>query len=246
MTVDTRFEGLYRQIELVQGPGDRRKGQLCLMSLAAFLAGESHSDDPATASAVIRRFAIPINDEMPPELRRRLKPFAPLIVGTRDGHDGERAALLIAVMRTELLPRVRREFCDTVSVVPLATSRARYRISLEVYQPIISLLSEVGTPTSVREYAQIAGAAARLICLCCRVAPIPDQRAWYWAKAIDLLDRLCTIGNQEPRPAIPDWQVSAMNALLQERGRQVTPWAGYRKLVDTWISARHLLPMLVR
>ncbi len=246
MTVDTKFESIYRQIELVRGAGDRRKGRLCLMSFAAFLAGESHSDNPATASAVIRRFAMPINDEMPAELRQRLKPFAPLIVGTRDGHDGERASLLIAVMRTELLPRIRTEFCNTVSDMPLATSRARNRIWPEVYQQVTSLLSKVGTPADARECDQIAGMAARLICLSGRVAPLPDQRAWYWAKAADLIDRLCTIGNEELRPAIPEDQVSAISAYLQARYRQMTPRAGYRKLADTWTYARHLLPVLVR
>ncbi len=246
MTVDIRFEGLYRQIELVRGAGDRGKGRLCLMSLAAFLAGESHSDNPATASAVIRRFAMPINDEMPAELRQRLKPFAPLIVGTRDGHDGERASLLIAVMRTELLPRIRTEFCNTVSDMPFATSRVRNRIRPEVYQQVTALLSKVGVPTDARECDQIAGAAARLICLCARAAPLPEQRAWYWAKAVELLDRLCTIGDEELRPAIPEEQVSALNAYLQERHRHIAPRAGYRTLADTWTYARHLLPVLVR
>jgi hypothetical protein len=216
------------------------------MSLAAFLAGESHSDNPATASAVIRRFAMQINDEMPPELRQRLKPFAPLIVGTRDGHDGERADLLIASMRTELLPRVRTEFCNAVSVAPLATSRARNRIWPEVYQQVTSLLSKAGTLRDARECDQIAAMAARLICLCGRLAPLPDQRAWYWAKAVDLLDRLCTIGNEDPRPAIPEWQVSAMNAFLQERHHHATPRVACRKLASTWTYARHLLPVLAR
>jgi hypothetical protein len=246
MIVDTRFEGLYGQIQLVRGAGDRRKGQLCLMSLAAFLAGESHSDSPATASAVIRRFAMPINDEMPAELRQQLKPFAPLIVGTRDGHDRERADLLIAVMRTELLPRISSEFCGTTSAVPLVTARAKKRIWPEVYQQVTSLLSKVGTPADARECDQIAAAAARLICLCGRVAPFSDQRAWYWAKAVDLLDRLCTIGNEEPRPEIPEWQVSAINVYLQERHRRTTPRIGHQKLADTWTYARRLLPVLAR
>lgn len=246
MTVDTRFEALYSQIELVRGPGDRREGQLCLMSLAAFLAGESHSDNPATASAVIRRFAIQINDEMPAEVRWRLKPFAPLIVGTRDGHDVERAALLIAVMRTELLPRLRTDFCNIRSDVPLAKSRSTKKTWPEVYRQVTALLCNVGTPTGVSQCDQIAGVASRLICRCARAAPLPDQREWYWAKAIDLIDRLCTIGNEEPRPAIPEWQVTAINAYLQHRHRRVTARAGCRKLADTWTYARQLLPVLVR
>lgn len=246
MTVDTRFEALYGQIALVRGAGDRRKGELCLMSLAAFLAGESHSDNPATASAVIRRFAMQINDEMPPELRQQLKPFAPLILGTRDGLDSERAHLLIAAMRMELLPRAATEFCNAVSFAPLATSRARNRIWPEVYQQVTSLLSKAGTLRGAHECDQIAAAAARLICHCGRLAPLPDQRAWYWAKAVDLLDRLCTIGNENPRPAIPEWQLSAMSAFLQQRHHHRTPQVACRKLANTWTYARHLLPVLVR
>ena len=87
MTVDERMEQVYQQIELVRGVGDRRRAKLCIMSFVALLAGESHTDSPDTASAVLRRFAITINDEMPADMRQRLKPFAPRIIGTRDQWD---------------------------------------------------------------------------------------------------------------------------------------------------------------
>ena len=54
MTVDERMEQVYQQIELVRGVGDRRRAKLCIMSFVALLAGESHTDSPDTASAVLR------------------------------------------------------------------------------------------------------------------------------------------------------------------------------------------------
>jgi hypothetical protein len=57
------------------------------MSFVACLAGEKESDAPRCASPVIRAFAILINEQMPREVRQRLKPFAPRIVGTKDGLD---------------------------------------------------------------------------------------------------------------------------------------------------------------
>ncbi len=246
MTVDTRFERLYSQIELVRGAGDRRKGQLCLMSLAAFLAGESHSDNPAIASAVIRRFAMTINDEMPAELRQQLKPFAPLIIGTCDGRDSERVRLLTAVMRTDLLPRIKTEFCDMLAPTPLAKWKSKTRTWPETYHQAVAILSGVDAPVDVRECDQIAAAVARVICLCGRMAPLPEQRAWYWAKAVDLLDRLCMIGNEEPRPEVSESQLSAINTYLQQRHGRAAPVGGTWKFADTWTRARQLLPVLVR
>ena len=64
MNVNAAMERLYERVELVRGVGDRWRGQLCLMSFVALLAGEAHSDSPLTASSVIRPFGMVINDEM--------------------------------------------------------------------------------------------------------------------------------------------------------------------------------------
>jgi hypothetical protein len=88
MTIEGQVERRLLQVELVQGKDDRDRGKLCIMAL---LAGEAHTDAPATASAVIREFAMTINDLIPDSMRQRLKPFAPRIINTRDGLDVARA-----------------------------------------------------------------------------------------------------------------------------------------------------------
>src|SRR3974390_1015172 len=104
MSLDLHGERLYDNIELVCGAGRRKRGQLCIMSFVAYLAGERHTDHPRTASPFLRNFAIQLNDGVPTELRRDLKPFAPRIIGSNDGQDFERAAVALQTVMDELLP----------------------------------------------------------------------------------------------------------------------------------------------
>ncbi len=97
------------RFELVSGIGDPDQGTACVMSLVAHLAGEGRTDRPACASPLIRHFAIPINDRMPPEARRRLKPFVPRLIGTIDGLDGARAEVLRRALVEVVLPRASGE-----------------------------------------------------------------------------------------------------------------------------------------
>ena len=75
------------------------------MSLVAFLAGEPHSDAPGCASPLIQTFAVLVNDHMPHAARQRLKPFAPRIIGTDDGFDPVRAAVLRHALAEEILAK---------------------------------------------------------------------------------------------------------------------------------------------
>src|SRR3712207_4557165 len=107
MDLDPRLQRAFDRVELVSGSiGDPGQGRMCLMSLVAFLAGEPHSDSPGCASPLIQTFAVPVNDHMPRAARQRLKPFAPRIIGTHDGLDGLRAAVLRRALAEEILPGV--------------------------------------------------------------------------------------------------------------------------------------------
>ena len=243
MTVDANFETLYSQIELVRGAGNRRRGQLCVMSLAAFLAGEGHSDNPASASPLIRRWAMTLNDEIPVSQRQKLKPFAPLIIGTRDGRDGDRASLLIAAARTELLPRIEAEFGHVLDPDRVSHPGRDARIWPDVYQRVIALVASADLVLDAAGCEEIAFAVARLICHCGQTAPLPQQRAWYWAKAVDLLDRLCIIGITDERPAISAEHLDALAAFLERRRN----WNVQRQRVVAALElARKLIPALVR
>ena len=99
MDVDPGLQRALDRVELVGGSiGDPGEGRMCLMSLVAFLAGEPHSDSPGCASPLVQAFAVAVNDHMPHAARQRLKPFAPRIIGTNDGFDSVRAAVLLQAL----------------------------------------------------------------------------------------------------------------------------------------------------
>ena len=106
MDLHPSLQRAFDRVELVSGSiGDPGEGRMCLMSLVAFLAGEPHSDAPGCASPLIQAFAVVVNDHMPHEARQRLKPFAPRIIGTNDGFDPVRAAVLRHALAEGILAR---------------------------------------------------------------------------------------------------------------------------------------------
>jgi hypothetical protein len=113
MDVDRQLEQLCERVTLIEGVGSRRRGELCIMSFVALLAGERHTDHPACASPLIRNLAISVNDAMPQQVRQRLKPFAIRILGTNDGRDRARAEVLRQALAGEILPRIRRDWRRT-------------------------------------------------------------------------------------------------------------------------------------
>jgi hypothetical protein len=227
MTFDDKMERIYQRVCLVGGAGDRRRGQLCIMSFVALLAGERHTDAPCTASPVIRRFAMAINDEMPVELRQKLKPFAPRIIGTRDRRDMARVGLLLDAWRTEIVPRIRLDFGDNQHQLA-----GRWRDILSGRSPL----------REQANFEEIASIVARLLASYATSSGPVSSRQWYWLTAIDLLDRLCIIDPDIPRPAIDAVQVAYAEATLDD--------AIARRTSSHWTTAtmeriRGLLPALL-
>lgn len=242
MTVDKRLEALYGKVELVRGVGKPRHGQLCIMSLVAFLAGERHSDHPNTASPAIRSFAITINDQMPDDLRGRLKPFAPAIIGTRDELDLVRAEMLITAVREEILPRICVDFVGLSSGDGDIFGHAAegIRVSHVLRARLAIFLNRPAASDRTRAPGEIAAAAADLLVCCAREAPSAAVSMWYWTKAIDLLDHMCEI--RHPRAAGIDMaRIVRLDELLarHQRGRRGgtgTAWAieRVRRLLPDW------------
>ncbi len=241
MTVNPRLEELYNQVELVRGVGDRQRAQLCVMSFVALLAGEDHSDNPVTASRVLRRFAITMNDQMPASLRQDLKCFAPQMIGTRDGHDDARAKLLLDAARTELLPRIEADIGGSGSAILADEKRRTVRSWLQAYHSVKTYIvaSTMVLDEWVRE--DVACTVACLICGSAQIAAFADQRAWYWAKGVDLLDRLCTIGIEDARPIVSEDHLDLLSRFLAKR-RQ--PPAQRTRGINLWMRVRSLLPAL--
>ena len=91
---DLKRQRLFDSVKLKYGAHDDRDDGMCAMELVAFLAGEQHTDHPDCACPVLTGYTIRLNDAMPEAWRQQLKPYLPLLIGTRDGREPERAALL--------------------------------------------------------------------------------------------------------------------------------------------------------
>ncbi len=199
MGPDLRLQRVLDRFELVSGIGEPHKGTMCVMSFVAHLAGEGHTDHPSCASPVIRDFVIPINDHMPREVRQRLKPFAPRLIGTNDGLDRARAEVLRRALAEVVLLRASGE-CQTSSPTEPAWRTGPFRrlwirlLRGKWLRHIGRLLDEAEGGRGRGQEAELASAAGHLLGLCARDAPDAREAEWYWSQAIGLLDRLCEVG----------------------------------------------------
>ena len=204
MSIDLELERLYRGVELVRGRGNPRKGRLCIMSLVAYLAGEGHTDRPRTASRVIRDFAVSLNDLAPAEWRQELKPFAPRIIGTNDGNDRARARLLHRAIIEEVIPKASAD-----------TGRAEEDDRQDADH------SRACAPLGTAVPSDVSRWAAGLLGLLIRNAPSASARRWHWAKAVDILDRLCEVGAEGRLPLVRQDRIDRMRTAVEHRRAQV-------------------------
>ena len=200
MSFDVNVQRRYDGVELVAGIGDPRLNRFCIMSFVAFMAGEYFGDRPRTASQIIRKFVIPLNDRVDPTTRQRLKPFAPRIIRTNDGHDDDRAALIWQTLIREILPAAlddaaggaRNLAWDRHSLGELAAS-VRFAVGglpARIRRNIEHMLE-------AREYGRhdvLAKEAGHMLVTLAETARHEERRMWYLNQAIALLDRLCEVG----------------------------------------------------
>lgn len=197
--VQRRYDG----VELVAGIGDPALHKFCIMSFVAFMAGEYFGDRPRTASQIIRKFVIPLNDRVDPATRQCLKPFAPRIIGTNDGRDAERANIIYQAVINEVLPAALDDAAGGVGSV----SRRRHTPGEEA----ASVRSAVAAlPARVRRNVEhmldareagrhdvLAKEAGHMFATLAEIVPQQQRRAWYLNRAIALLDQLCEVGAAE-------------------------------------------------
>ena len=91
---DLKRQRLFDSVNLKYGAHQGRDNGMCAMELVAFLAGEQHTDHPDCACPVLTGYTIRLNDAMPEAWRQQLKPYLPLLIGSRDNREAERAELL--------------------------------------------------------------------------------------------------------------------------------------------------------
>jgi hypothetical protein len=235
MDLDPGLQRAFDKVELVSGSiGDPGQGRMCLMSLVAFLAGESHSDAPGCASPLIQAFAVAINDHMPHAARQRLKPFAPRIIGTNDGSDEVRAAVLLhALADADLAGAPGRDLARAAAPAgggSFAQLRRLWRwLRKDERQRLLH------RALSHHDGVYLAREAARLIARSARHAADARERERHWDAAIGLLDRLCDTGAPAQRRG-PGVRAERL-ARLED-----TPWS--RRVApgrEEWKSAPHVL-----
>ena len=78
---------------LSYGTHARPEDGRCAMEWVSHLAGESHSDEPACVSPVLRAMCIALNDGLEHEPRQRLRPYLARTIGTVGDGTGYRARL---------------------------------------------------------------------------------------------------------------------------------------------------------
>lgn len=212
MTTEFTTQRLYDSVSLVPRVGNRNDNELCVMSLVALLAGERHTDRPQVACPVIATFAIKINDAIDCDARQALKPFAPRIVGTRDGMARRRAWVLVNSILSEVLPRRAQDAGH-----PVASALAeQLRVRSQSFDPdelddLYALIRreaqnidlDRGRLSDIRYLLRacargsdqlVANSCASILSDFARHPVAPAQSAWYWNKGIELIDRICDIG----------------------------------------------------
>jgi hypothetical protein len=99
------------EVRLAEGGHKNPNDGLCFMEMAAWFAGEKHSDKPECACPVLGAYGIRLNDRMPDDVRDwLLKPLVPMIVGTRDKDSEVKRAEFLAMWATnKILPIILRE-----------------------------------------------------------------------------------------------------------------------------------------
>jgi hypothetical protein len=194
MDLDLRLQRALDRVELVGGSiGDPGDGRMCLMSLVAFLAGEGHSDAPGCASPVVQAFAVAVNDHMPRAARQRLKPFAPRIIGTDDGLDRLRAAVLRRALAEEIPPEAPAGHRPAGHGAPAKGGFAKLR-RLWRWLRKDERGRLLDRALSRDDGVYLAREAARLVARSARHAADARERERHWDAAIGLLDRLCDVG----------------------------------------------------
>lgn len=223
MTERAASQSQFDRYELVTGAGERERRELCVMSFVALLAGERHTDRPATACPVIASYVIKVNDAIDCDTRQDLKPLAMRIMGTNDGRQQDRAWILARECVNDVFARLLEEAgASGAEVSALPRMPVQFQSSFD-YSSLMHDLQITGRHHQVPRsclydlryllramergsHELVASAAAVLLVDCARLRDVPVAENPYWNKAIDMFSRLCDVGedNRVPVPVIEE------------------------------------------
>jgi hypothetical protein len=129
---------------------------------------------------------------MPRAARQRLKPFAPRIIGTDDGLDGARAAVLLHALAEGGLAGAPGQDLARAAAPAHGWSAKLRRLwrwlRKDERQRLLHFALSRG------DGVELAREAARLVARSARRAVDARERERHWDAAIGLLDRLCDVG----------------------------------------------------
>lgn len=132
------------EVAIVKGGHHNRDNGLCVMELAAWVAGRPHTDRPECVSPVIGAFLRRWNDDLPDDAARTslLKPLIPVILDTRTTDEDEQRRAMMAV--DWLLCVFTPALLDTVLSAEAAALRALPEIRTTTYiRAAASLINRV-------------------------------------------------------------------------------------------------------
>ena len=95
------------KVSLAPGPHSSRADGMCAMELAAWIAGQPHTDHPVCVSPVLTRFAIGWNDSLTSDADRDrlIRPLLPQLLRTAgDGQDQARGGMALDWLIREFTP----------------------------------------------------------------------------------------------------------------------------------------------
>ena len=93
------------EFKLARGAHKEPEDGLCFMEAVAWLEGEPHSDQPTCVCPVIGAYIRSLNDFLPDDLRQKLIPYLPRVVGTVSlGSDVQRGQILAWKAITQFVP----------------------------------------------------------------------------------------------------------------------------------------------
>jgi hypothetical protein len=195
-----------------RGSHKRRKDGLCAMEWVAYFAGEQHSASPACVDPALRLFNICLNDNLPDDLRQRLRPYLVRMIGTADdGRTQERLYMLadwgIRVAAPEGLEVAGRQkhaarLRAVEPVVDEATAKAAERVARAVgasaaaNAPRAAVAHAAGVEDAVRAGDTVGSAAtyAGDSVIAANYDPRDPVRRALWVKllpsALDLLNQV--------------------------------------------------------
>jgi hypothetical protein len=90
--------------KLCGGLGEDVEKGICIMQAVDYVSTGGLTDHPECACPALTRFAIRLNDKVGDELRKKMLPLVPKLVGTRDGKTKERAEFIVHRQLTVAFP----------------------------------------------------------------------------------------------------------------------------------------------